>query len=195
MSSEIDSLIETVQQNCHISDARFAQNYTLCIYLLKMRELYRWEQGHGYEEKLAHEALGGWITEREALWDRVENDAFSDLSFASQLFSPFESDMLNNKLFPHGYVYSGGYGRFAKPLFVVAELESQQQHQAMNIVITGRELARDIVAPPAMTQGKTIIVRRESLQRMLWERIEESGSRYFCGSLFWASKPKQAANT
>ncbi len=35
-------LISQVQHNCDISDANHAGNYTLCIYLLKMREYYRW---------------------------------------------------------------------------------------------------------------------------------------------------------
>ena len=41
---DIKQLSDTVQLNCHISDARHAGNYTLCIYLLKMREFYRWEK-------------------------------------------------------------------------------------------------------------------------------------------------------
>jgi hypothetical protein len=39
--------------------------------------------------------------------------------------------------------------------------------------VSGRELARDLASPPAMSQGKTIFVRRESLRRMLWEKVEE----------------------
>ena len=31
---DIPQLIDNVQQNCHISDARHAGNYTLCVYLL-----------------------------------------------------------------------------------------------------------------------------------------------------------------
>ena len=41
---ELQSLRRSVQRNCDISDAEFAQSYSLCTYLLKMRELYRWER-------------------------------------------------------------------------------------------------------------------------------------------------------
>jgi hypothetical protein len=39
----LGQVVATVQKNCHISDAQYAGDYTLCIFLLKMREFYRWE--------------------------------------------------------------------------------------------------------------------------------------------------------
>ncbi len=39
------ALIGAVQMNCHIADARHATDLSLCIYLLQMREFFRWEQG------------------------------------------------------------------------------------------------------------------------------------------------------
>ncbi len=42
---DLQKLYESVQKNCHISDGLHAQDYGLCTYLLKMRELYRWEKG------------------------------------------------------------------------------------------------------------------------------------------------------
>ena len=41
MHQQHRDLIQTVQRNCHIADARHAGDYTLCVYLLKMREFYR----------------------------------------------------------------------------------------------------------------------------------------------------------
>ena len=40
----LEPLKQTISRNCHISDAQYAGNYTLCIYLLKIREFYRWEK-------------------------------------------------------------------------------------------------------------------------------------------------------
>ena len=34
----LGQLVNTVQKNCHISDARHAGDFTLCIFLLKMME-------------------------------------------------------------------------------------------------------------------------------------------------------------
>ena len=72
---DIKQLSTTVQLNCHISDARHAGNYTLCIYLLKMREFYRWEKKHGFGNKLSTDDIGNWLTAREALWEEVEKSA------------------------------------------------------------------------------------------------------------------------
>ena len=60
-----------------------------------------------------------------------------------------------------------------KPLFYLGELESRKQHNGYTLVISGREYARDLASPPAMSLGNTIFVRRESLRRMLWEKVEE----------------------
>ena len=38
---------------------------------------------------------------------------------------------------------------------------------------TGAELVRELMAPPAMTRGDVIWIRRESLRRVLWEMIDE----------------------
>ena len=60
-------LIEVVQHNCDIADARHGADYGMCTYLLKMRELYRWEQGLAFDAHLPKEAVGDWLVEREGL--------------------------------------------------------------------------------------------------------------------------------
>ena len=34
----VRDLAQAVQHNCHISDARHGADYSLCVYLMKMRE-------------------------------------------------------------------------------------------------------------------------------------------------------------
>ncbi|HSP01523.1 MAG TPA: hypothetical protein VLN90_08695, partial [Thioalkalivibrio sp.] len=41
-NAQLSDLRQSVQRNCDIADARHAGNDTLCTYLLKMREFYRW---------------------------------------------------------------------------------------------------------------------------------------------------------
>lgn len=41
--SNFPQLVQSVQRNCHVADARHAREMTLCNYLLEMREFYRWE--------------------------------------------------------------------------------------------------------------------------------------------------------
>ncbi len=51
-------------------------------------------------------------------------------------------------------------------------MEHSEQAGDYTLYVVGNELARDLPAPPAMSQGKAIYLRRESLRRVLWERIE-----------------------
>ncbi len=170
---ELPQMTSTVQRNCHISDARFAGDYTLCIYLLKMREYYRWEKRYPLGAALPKEGVGSWLAEREGLWERIRGEPLERLSWNGKRHDPFEAGAINRTLVPQGLVYSAGYGRYAKPHFFLGRLQRAEQRQGFTILISDEEYARDLVAPPAMTQGETIFVRRDSVRRMLWEKIEE----------------------
>lgn len=167
-------LREAVQHNCHISDALYARNYSLCIYLLKMREFYRWEFGYAYRAPLAKAPLGEWLTSREQLWESLEEEDYRPLEIAGDEFAPFDSQRINQQLAKAGLVYSGGYCG-EKPHFFLAELEKKVEEQGTTVYVAGRELAREITAPPALSLGNTIFLRRESLSRMIWEKLEEWG--------------------
>ena len=64
--STFPRLVQSVQRNCHIADARHARDMTLCNYLLEMREFYRWEHEVPLARALPRQELGSWISEREA---------------------------------------------------------------------------------------------------------------------------------
>ena len=66
-SEQLGRLSDSVQHNCHISDARHGSDYGLCTYLLKMREYFRWESGADFGSVLDKQRLGDWLTEREGL--------------------------------------------------------------------------------------------------------------------------------
>jgi len=167
------NLQPTVQNNCHISDAQFAGNYTLCIYLLKMREFYRWETRQAFGSKISKDEIGAWLTGREQEWDKLEDKDFSPLEINNQQIDPFETQQINNLLNEKNLVYSGGYGMLGKPVFFLAELERKQVFDDYTLYISSTELARDLAAPPGMMQGKNIFIRRESLKRFIWEKVEE----------------------
>ncbi len=167
-------LVSDVQHNCHISDALHARNYSLCIYLLKMREFYRWEQGYPFRAPLPKEQLGSWLCEREALWETLESSDFIPLRLGPAQLAPFENNAINQHLTKEGLVHSGGYVG-AKPHFFLAELERIEHRHDTTIYVAGRELARELTAPPAMSLDNTIYLRRESLRRMIWEKLEEWG--------------------
>ena len=172
MDNAINHIRDTVQKNCHISDAAHAGNYTLCIYLMKMREYFRWEQRKTFSAALPHATVGSWLREREQLWDKLEDQKFEHVSIDEQHFNPFDSEGLNKILTKYGLIYSGGLGINSKPHFFLAKLESKQEYQGYTVLVSAEEYARDLTSPPGMTQGKTIFIRRESLRRMLWEKLE-----------------------
>lgn len=172
MSGTLRELCCAVQRNCHISDARHGTDYGLCTYLLKMREYYRWENGLDYSASLTNESVGEWLTTREALWESLSQDEFAPLPLQGEVFEPFDVERINRRLERLGLVYSAGYGAKSKPLFFLGHLERREAPDGVNVWVAGRELARDLMAPAAMSQGDHIYLRQESFRRLLWERLE-----------------------
>ena len=170
----MNNLQHIVQNNCHISDAVYAGNYTLCIYLLKMREFYRWETQKPFGVPLSNDDIGEWLTQREGLWSDIEDQAIAPLTINNTIIDPYESRLINQHINQHGLVYSGGYGLYGKPIFFLAELERTEHMDEYTLYVSGRELARDLAAPPGMAQDKCVYIRRESLRRFIWEKYEES---------------------
>ena len=170
---DLKALTHSIQHNCHISDAQYAGNYTMCIFLLKMREYYRWEKGIPLSHPLPRQDVGNWLTAREEYWEDLHELPFSLLSVNNKDFDPFDSELINEQLNPQGYVYSGGIGIFHKPYFFLGKLERNEVRNGIRLLVSSEEYARDLVAPPAMLLGDTVYIRKESLRRIIWERIEE----------------------
>lgn len=169
----LGQVVSSVQKNCHISDAQYAGDYSLCVFLLKMREFYRWENQISFTGALPRDEVGTWMHEREQLWEGMESIEFEPLTLDHGQFDPFDTDSINRALVPQGYVYSAGYGRFNKPHFFLGALQRAERRDGYTVYVSTCEYARDLVAPPAMAQNGTIFLRQESLRRYLWERIEE----------------------
>ena len=173
MQHAIRSLVTSVQQNCDISDARHAGDYTLCIYLLKMREYYRWSEKIPFTDIIGSSEVGLWVEQKEAYWESLLDRDYATMTINGCGHQPFETEAINSYLLQQGYVYGGGIGRFSKPYFFLAELQNTEATHGYTAYVSGRELARELIAPPAMTQGDNIFIRRESLRRLLWEKVEE----------------------
>lgn len=169
----MQSLIEAVQRNCDIVDARHGSDYGMCTYLMKMRELFRWERGLPLGAPLAKDEIGDWLTAREAHLEALEQADFNALAVGGRSIDPFDAEAVNAVLADDGLVYSAGLTDGARPHFFLAELEQEQRAEGGFLLrVSGRELARCLNAPPAMTRGSTIFLRRESLRRYLWEKYE-----------------------
>lgn len=170
----VNTLIKQIQHNCNISDAHYAGNYSLCTYLLKMREYYRWEANIPMSYSLSRDTVGKWLTQREQMWDEIEEHDYSDLLCDSEQIDPYNNHAVNQHSLQHGYVYSSGRGLFNKPHFFLGELVRKEYVENLEIFISGKELARDLVAPPAMLIGNQVYIRQESIRRFIWEKIEEN---------------------
>lgn len=169
----MSQLIDTVQKNCTITDARHARDMTMCTFLLEMREYFRWEMEIPFHARVPKDELGDWLNARENIWNTVEEEEFAPLPLNNSGVDPFESDLVNRELIPQGLVYSSGLGRFRKPHFVLAQLQRQEQREGLNVLVAGCEYARDLIAPPATLRNGTIFLRMDSIRRLLWNKYEE----------------------
>lgn len=170
---DLDAIVSAVRQNCHISDAQHAGDLTLCTFLLKMRELYRWEHAIPLSHEMPRAEVGDWMNARGHLWDGLEKAPYVPIPLPDGDADPFDSARINATLLRHGLVYSGGYGRRCKPHFFLAELDRHERRHGFDVYVSGRELARDLEAPPGMYLDRSLFIRTEALRRWLWEKYEE----------------------
>jgi hypothetical protein len=140
---------------------------------MKMREYFRWDQGYSFTDPLSKEELGEWVTNREALWDQIDEQSFKYLQIDGVTFDPFETEAINASLQMHGLVYSGGIGAKSVPHFFLGRLDATKTYQDYQVVLVSEECARDLASPPAMTLQNKIFIRKESIRRMLWEKLQE----------------------
>ena len=122
------------------------------FYLLKMREMYRWEQGESFNITLTTDDVGDWLTEREGQWDDVEELEYKALTIDDVDYDPFDNEAINILLETKGVIYNAGLGIRCRPHFFLAKLEKQIHDGQHSILISGKEYARDMAAPPAMAQ-------------------------------------------
>ncbi len=177
-----EAIRQAVQDNCDIADARHAREMTMCNYLLAMRELYRWERGIPLARPLPQAELGGWIARREARWNDLEEADFRPLPLGAGL-DPFDNAAINAALAPHGLVYSGGIGRWGKPHFFLGDLSRRESRHGLDVLVSEREHARDLFAPPAALRGGMVFLRLDALRRWLWEKTEIWGVKQAEGAL------------
>lgn len=169
--SEFDELTQQVRRNCDISDARHAGVFSVCGLALRLRDLYKWEKGLApWEEGDPGEVLD-WIGAREDYWETLAGDEYALLSMGGRRMDPFDAESVNSLLSPHEFYYGAGYARGLKPTFFLATIEDQREVEGCPVYVLGREAARDLLTLPALSQDHTILLRRESAHRFLWDQI------------------------
>ena len=179
----LEALKQAVQANCDIADARHARESTMCNYLLAMRELYRWERGLPLAGPLGQAELGAWIAAREARWNDLEEAEYLPLPLGQGGCDPFDNAAINARLEPRGLVYSAGLGRWGRPHFFLGDLARRESRQGLAVLVSEREHARDLFAPPAALRDGTVFLRLDALRRWLWEKTEVWGVKQAEGAL------------
>ncbi|MBI4983941.1 MAG: hypothetical protein HZC24_00930 [Rhodocyclales bacterium] len=179
----LGALIDAVQRNCDIADARHAREMTMCNYLLEMREFYRWEAGLPPAAVPGRAEVGQWLAAREARWEELADAEFGMLPAADGPCDPFAVAAVNRAVAPRGLVYGAGIGRFGRPHFFLGRRESASRVDGIELVVSACEYARDLAAIPALLQGDAIVVRREALRQWLWEKAEAWGVKEAAGPL------------
>ncbi len=168
---EIETLSRQVLHNCDISDAQHAGLYSTCGLALRLRDLYKWEHRlNPWEEKDTSEILD-WIGEKEALWEKLADAKHSNIAIQGKVYDLYDTTAINAILEPRGFFYGAGYAFSLKPTFFLAEIKNKHRHNGYTVYTLGRELARDLLTLPALTQDRQILLRTDSARMFMWDQM------------------------
>lgn len=172
MTTDTD-FTRTVQHNCDISDARDNGIYSICMLVLKLRNLYKWEHDiEPWEEPESAELLD-WIDAKENYWEKIIDEPYQPFPGRSSSIDPYDVIAVNELLGNEEIVYGAGYGRSLKSIFFLAEKIREDLVEGCPVVILGREKAKELSSPFAMLQDNIITIRREPLRFFFWDHIQE----------------------
>jgi hypothetical protein len=173
VSVDVADLARQVQGNCDIADASSAGVFSLCGFLLRLRDFYKWEHGLLPWQEPEPATLLAWVEAREEAWAAIAEEALQPIRIGGETFDVFDLDAINRLLRPAGLVYGAGYVAGMKSSFFLAELVTSQQLHGLRVDTVDRELARDLFVTPAMRRGDQIFVRRSAMLFFLWDQVLE----------------------
>jgi len=168
---ELDPIIRQVMRNCSISDAHHAGLYSICGLALRLRDLYKWEMGLDPWVEMDSSEIIEWIGEKEEKWEELAEEDFNDITIDGNRYDPYDAGHINDGLAPYGLFYGAGYVQSLKPSFFLARLEDKIEIGGYPVYILGRELARDLLTLPALSQDNQVILRKDAAKLFLWDQI------------------------
>ena len=167
----VNDIARQVLHNCNISDANNAGMYSICGLALRLRDLYKWEQGlPPWEERDSSEVLE-WIESKENQWEKCIDKKFATISINGKTYDPFDTTAINAVLEPLNFFYGAGYARGLKPTFFLTAIAEKSTVNSTTIYTLDRELARDLLTIPALNQDDYIIIRRDAARLFLWDQM------------------------
>lgn len=175
-------LLSDVQYNCDVSDARDHGIYSMCSMVLKLRNLYKWEQGvEPWNEPESAELLD-WIDAKEQYWESLSNQSYRPIEINNSTYDPFDVDAINRVQARDNHYYGAGFGRSMKSIFFIAQKTDALEVEGCPVLLLGTEPVREMASPFAMAQDGIILIRTEPLRFFLWDHIQELQSS--CRSAF-----------
>lgn len=172
-SAQFTTAIEDIQHNCNISDAKDHGVYSMCTMVLKLRNLYKWEQNLEPWQEPEPADLLDWIEAKENYWETIAEAPYRSLHFNGHTHPPINHEEINPYFMKDQLVYGAGYGRSLKAVFFLAEKLEERTVAGCPVFILGKEKAKEMASPFAMAQDGQIYIRKESLRYFLWDQIQE----------------------
>lgn len=170
---DIGDVARHVQSNCDISDANHWGSYTICGLLIRLMDLYRWSHGIEPWVKIDNPKIMEWVGEKEKRWEKIRDSEYKNIAIGGKGFDPFDTEGINRVLEKEGLIYGAGYVTAMKPSFFLAKKEESRTQDDLEIIVLGRELARDLITTPALLLGNTIFVRAQPARCFMWGKIAE----------------------
>ena len=168
---ELDQLINQVLQNCEISDSRHAGLYSICGLALRLRDLYKWEKGLApWDERDSSEILD-WIGDKEQNWEDIAENDYNPITLLGRQNDPFDALAINAVLKPYRLFYGAGYARSLKPTFFLATIKNKSHSNGFTVYTLARELARDLLTLPVLSQDNLILLRTDAAKLFVWDQI------------------------
>lgn len=178
---DLAPFIETIQKNCDISDADGASIFSVCGMALRLRDLNKWERGLAPWAEEDPAKLLDWIDKKEQLWEASANTDFLPLPLMGNTFDPFDTSGVNRVLARFGLFYGAGYAHSLKPCFFLARIKETRSLGNIRVLVLGRELVRDLLTLPALSQDDAVVFRRDAARLFLWDQmayLKKSGQRF-----------------
>ncbi len=166
-------LIPQVRANCHRSDAAVAGRFSMCGLLLRLRNLYKWEVGLPPWQEEASELVLDWVSQREELWDGLEDLGPQPLELDGRRLDPFDTEAVNRLLAPEGLIYGAGLAGGLLPVFFLGRLAETRTHDGLTVHLLGEEMGRDIYFLPGLRQGDQVYLRPAPLAYVLWDKVAD----------------------
>jgi hypothetical protein len=166
-----EGIREQVIRNCNISDARYAGYYSVCGLALRLRDLYKWEKNLEPWKEEDPAVMLDWIGQKEEEWETLMEEEFRPVTIRGASYDPFDAKGINALLEPAGLFYGAGYLHSLKPSFFLAGLDEKRKVDGSTIYFLGKELARDLLIVPALSQEDDVIIRKDAARLFLWNQI------------------------